>query len=212
MPAPVLAAACSFWMIWASLTRWKKPSPYAPPPCTNCIAAMTTGPNRCGGSPSSSSAAWGWTKKRCRQRIWWPGKMSSRQQYQQAIAALQSQRDLLGDAVVDTTIAVLQERLEGGDGRTPDARVAQRKQVTILFANVAGFTGIVESLPDTNMLDIMNVLWRQLDQAITGHNGSIDKHVGDAVMGLFGVPVAHEDDPEQAVRAALAMRVVLSDF
>ena len=138
--------------------------------------------------------------------------MSSRQQYQQAIAALQSQRDLLGDAVVDTTIAVLQERLEGGDGRTPDARVAQRKQVTILFANVAGFTGIVESLPDTNMLDIMNVLWRQLDQAITGHNGSIDKHVGDAVMGLFGVPVAHEDDPEQAVRAALAMRVVLSDF
>ncbi len=140
--------------------------------------------------------------------------MSSRQQYQQAIIALQAQRDLLGDAVVNTTVAVLQEMMEGLNGRIPgvSARVAQRKQVTILFANVAGFTGIVESLPDTNMLDIMNVLWRRLDNAITGHGGSIDKHVGDAVMGLFGVPVAHEDDPEQAVRAALAMRAVLSDF
>ncbi len=136
----------------------------------------------------------------------------NRQRYQQAIAALQAQRDLLGDAVVDTTVAVLQELMEAPDGRLPDGGAARRKQVTILFANVTGLTGIAESLPDTDMLDVMNLLWRRLDQTITRHNGSIDKHVGDAVMGLFGALAAHEDDPERAVRAALAMRAVLSDF
>lgn len=140
--------------------------------------------------------------------------MTTRQQYQHAINLIQSQRDLLGQHVVEVTVATLEEAMMRLDSAVVPVtgRIAQRKQVTILFANVAGFTSIVESLPDTNMLDIMNVLWRQLDNAITQHHGSIDKHVGDAVMGLFGVPVAHEDDPEQAIRAALAMRAVMSDF
>ena len=58
----------------------------------------------------------------------------------------------------------------------------------------------------------MNGLWRRLDRAITQQDGTIDKHMGEAVMGLFGVPVVHEDDAERAVRAALQMRAALSDF
>ncbi|MCA9920846.1 MAG: AAA family ATPase [Anaerolineales bacterium] len=138
-----------------------------------------------------------------------------REQIRYAIASLEAQRSTLSDAVVDTTVLTLREKLSQLDSYTngdKPRRTAQRKQVTILFANVTGFTGLAESIPDTNMLDIMNVLWRRLDGAITRHNGVIDKHIGDIVMGLFGVPYAREDDPERAVRAALAMRAALSDF
>lgn len=140
---------------------------------------------------------------------------SEREQLRYAIASLEAQRPFLTDVVVDTTVDTLREKMARIDAFTDGdgtRRTSQRKQVTILFANVTGFTGLAESIPNTNMLDIMNVLWRRLDGAITRHNGVIDKHIGDAVMGLFGVPAAREDDPEQALRAALAMRAALSDF
>lgn len=138
-----------------------------------------------------------------------------REQIRYAIASLEAQRPFLTDAVVDTTVSTLREKLAGLDAfidGNGSRRISRRKQVTILFANVTGFKSLADSIPDTNMLDIMNVLWRRLDGAITRHNGVVDKHIGDAVMGLFGVPTAREDDPEQAVRAALAMRAALSDF
>ncbi len=134
------------------------------------------------------------------------------EQIRHAIRSLESQRPILGDDVVETTIFTLQEKLSQLTHPKELHRAAQRKQVTILFANVTGFTGIAESIPDTNMLDIMNVLWRRLDGAITNQGGMIDKHIGDGVMGLFGVPSAREDDPERAIRAALAMRVALDEF
>ncbi len=141
--------------------------------------------------------------------------MSKREQLQHAIATLDTQRILLGNTVVDTTLAALREQLaalESGGPRQSIQRTAQRKQVTILFANVTGFANVAHAVPDTNMLDVMNLLWQQLDKAITNQGGKIDKHIGDAVMGLFGVPIAREDDPERAIRAALAMRAALSEF
>lgn len=141
--------------------------------------------------------------------------MTEQEQLQQAISSLEEQRLALGSAVVDTTIAALQEKLAQIDHSSTNhqaARTAQRKQVTILFANITGFATIAESLPNTNILDMMNGLWRRLDGAITNQNGTIDKHMGEAVMGLFGVPVTHEDDAERAIRAALQMRAALSDF
>ena len=141
--------------------------------------------------------------------------MTEQEQLQQAITSLEEQRLILGHAVVDTTVAALQERLSVLDETAQDyfsTKKAQRKQVTILFANVTGIANVAESLPDTNMLDMMNVLWRRLDGAITHQDGMIDKHMGEAVMGLFGVPVVHEDDAERAIRAALQMRAALSDF
>ena len=141
--------------------------------------------------------------------------MTDQEQIQQAITSLEEKRLILGHAVVDTTIAALQERLSQFDETSPNhhaAKKAQRKQVTTLFANVTGIASVAETLPDTNMLDMMNVLWRRLDAAITHQDGMIDKHMGEAVMGLFGVPVVHEDDAERAIRAALQMRAALSDF
>lgn len=140
-----------------------------------------------------------------------------RDELEQTIATLEAQRTVLGDAVVETTIAALQEKLKALDDEdtadlTPQ-RPSQRKQVTILFAHISGLARISsQPLPDTGALDIMNILWQRLDQAIAEQGGTIDKLIGDEVMGLFGVPLAHEDDPQRAIRAALAMRAAFTDF
>lgn len=141
--------------------------------------------------------------------------MISQDQFLDAISALEAQEELLGADVVETTIAALREQMNrSGDAVNAEGvrMTAQRKQVTILFANVTGFSGLVESIPDTSLLDVMNVLWQRLDSAITMQGGIIDKHMGDGVMGVFGVPTAKENDPERAIRAALSMRAALSDY
>ncbi|HEX5691561.1 MAG TPA: adenylate/guanylate cyclase domain-containing protein, partial [Roseiflexaceae bacterium] len=73
-------------------------------------------------------------------------------------------------------------------------------------------TAMSETLDPEEVSSTMNALWTRLDAAITGQGGTIDKHIGDALMALFGAPTAHEDDPERAVRAALAMQTALRDF
>lgn len=141
--------------------------------------------------------------------------MVNQDQYLEAIASLEEQRQALGNDVVNVTITALRDSMSR-NGTMPELDTnrlpAQRKQVTILFAKVTGFSGLAESIPDTSMLDVMNVLWHRLDGAITNQGGRIDKHMGDGVMGIFGVPAARENDPERAIRAALAMRAALSDF
>ncbi|MBE2222408.1 MAG: AAA family ATPase [Anaerolineae bacterium] len=141
--------------------------------------------------------------------------MSELLNLEKAMAVIGGQRTLLGDSVVDVTLAALRAKREGYGMETAvplPERPTQRKQLTILFARVSGFTGAAHAIPDTRILNIINLLWRRLDGAITSQGGMVDKHMGDAVMGLFGVPVAAEDDPKRAVRAALAMRKVLHDF
>lgn len=129
-----------------------------------------------------------------------------REQIQKAIAAQESLRAALGDAVVDMTVAALKEKLAAA----PPAE--QRKAVTILFADVSGFTAMSERLDAEEVRDRMNALWARLDACVTSRGGRIDKHIGDAVMALFGADAGREDDPERAVRAALAMQEELGAF
>jgi len=136
--------------------------------------------------------------------------MTEREQLEQAIAALEVQRAVLGDVVVDSSIAALREKLAA---LSPTPRTEQkRKQTTILFADVSGFTAMSESLDAEEVADIMNALWQRLDAAITDNGGIIDKHIGDAVMALWGADAAREDDPERAVRGALDMQAALAIF
>ena len=81
----------------------------------------------------------------------------------------------------------------------------ERKPVTALFADVVGSTALVESMDPEEWTGIMNGGFDQMAQAIYRYEGTIAKLVGDAVLAFFGAPVAHEDDPERAVRAALDM-------
>ncbi|MCP4359107.1 MAG: tetratricopeptide repeat protein [Chloroflexi bacterium] len=142
--------------------------------------------------------------------------MTTSKQIRKAIKAIEAQRTVLGTAVADTTLSALQDLLARQEPPRNDKIQsidnAQRKQTTILFAKIIGFKRFSGQVQDTNILNVFNKLWRRLDQVIALHDGTIDKHIGDAVMGVFGVPVIHEDDPTRAIRAALQMRAALSDF
>jgi class 3 adenylate cyclase/tetratricopeptide (TPR) repeat protein len=84
--------------------------------------------------------------------------------------------------------------------------------VTVLFADVSGFTAMSEKLDPEEVTVIMNRCFAALGGPIDRHGGTIDKFIGDCVMALFGAPVAHEDDPDRACRAALEMREALLDL
>ena len=141
----------------------------------------------------------------------WYMTMTEREQLEQAIAALTAQRATLGDAVVETALIPLRERLAV---LTAQDRLYEqhRKHVTVLFADVSGFTALSDKMDAEEVGDTMNELWRRLDVVITAHGGRIDKHIGDAVMALWGVDKASEDDPERSIRAALKMQEELAAF
>ncbi len=127
------------------------------------------------------------------------------------ITAIEAQRTTLGDAVVDAALSSMREKLAKLKAQVTPTK-QQRKQVTVLFAGVSGFTAMSETMDAEQVSDVVNALWRRIDAAITARGGMIDKHIGDAVMALWGVDAAREDDPERAMRAALAMQAELAAF
>jgi class 3 adenylate cyclase/predicted ATPase len=88
----------------------------------------------------------------------------------------------------------------------------ERRRVTILFADVSGFTAMSEKMDPEEVFRLMNRCFERLGNVIERHEGTVDKFIGDSVMALFGAPIAHENDPERAVRAALDMQRELTDF
>ncbi len=82
----------------------------------------------------------------------------------------------------------------------------ERKVVTVLFADLVGFTSRAETLDPEDVEAILRPYHERLRKELERHGGSVEKFIGDAVMAVFGAPVVHEDDPERAVRAALAIR------
>src|SRR5258705_11520160 len=82
----------------------------------------------------------------------------------------------------------------------------ERKVVTVLFADLVGFTSHAERLDPEDVRALLDPYWQRLRDELERFGGTVEKFIGDAVMALFGAPVAHEDDPERAVRSALAIR------
>ena len=82
----------------------------------------------------------------------------------------------------------------------------ERKVVTVLFADLVGFTSRSERLDPEDVRALLSPYYARLRAELERFGGTVEKFIGDAVMALFGAPVAHEDDPERAVRAALAIR------
>jgi class 3 adenylate cyclase len=77
----------------------------------------------------------------------------------------------------------------------------ERKVVTVLFCDLVGFTSQAESLDPEDVEAILRPYHTRVRGELERHGGTVEKFIGDAVMALFGAPVAHEDDPERAVRA-----------
>jgi class 3 adenylate cyclase/tetratricopeptide (TPR) repeat protein len=89
------------------------------------------------------------------------------------------------------------------------APVEVRKTVTILFSDLAGSTALGERLDPESMRELMGRYFTMMQTAVERHGGTVEKFIGDAVMAVFGLPQAHEDDALRAVRAALDMRAGL---
>src|SRR6266545_1270881 len=87
----------------------------------------------------------------------------------------------------------------------------ERKVVTVLFADLVGFTSRAEQLDPEDVRATLAPYYARLRSELERFGGTVEKFIGDAVMALFGAPVAHEDDPERAVRSALAIRDAIAE-
>jgi adenylate cyclase len=91
------------------------------------------------------------------------------------------------------------ERLEG-----------ERRLVSVVFADLSGYTSLSERLDPEDIRSILSSFFNGITHEIQHFGGTIDKYIGDAVMAVFGAPVAHEDDAMRAIRSALAIQAVLT--
>ncbi|MFZ4437682.1 MAG: response regulator [Syntrophales bacterium] len=91
------------------------------------------------------------------------------------------------------------------------ALLPKRLNVSVLFTDIRGFTSLSERLNPSEISDLLNLhYFAPLDNIIFGHNGTLDKHIGDSIMGIFGAPVSDGDDAGRAVQTALAIREELA--
>jgi class 3 adenylate cyclase/tetratricopeptide (TPR) repeat protein len=91
------------------------------------------------------------------------------------------------------------------------SRADERRVVSVLFADLVGFTTIGETMDPEQLKNIVDRCFARLAEDVTSFGGRVDKVMGDAIMALFGAPVAHEDDAERAVRAALQMQTTVEE-
>lgn len=120
----------------------------------------------------------------------------------QGIAALEQQRETLGDSVVDAALRPLLQRRKRLSAHPGD----RRKLVTVLFSDLVDSTPLTSALGDEAMRELMSryfALWRT---AVEAQGGQVLKFIGDAVVGVFGMDRAREDDPHRAVRAAASVQ------
>jgi class 3 adenylate cyclase/tetratricopeptide (TPR) repeat protein len=89
---------------------------------------------------------------------------------------------------------------------------SERKNVTVLFADIAGFTAMSEKLDPEDVTNLMNGCLRMLADVVVRYEGYVDKFIGDCIMAIFGAPIAHENHPELAVRAAIAMHKEMEEY
>ena len=97
-------------------------------------------------------------------------------------------------------------------GVTTGALQGERKQVTVMFADISGFTAMSEQRDAEEVVTLVNACFAKLSECVYRYEGTIDKYIGDEIMAIFGAPRAHEDDPERAIRTALAMCEALEEF
>lgn len=124
-----------------------------------------------------------------------------------AIAALQAQRALLGDAVVDTALAALHARraaasgAEGVDG----AAEQQLRLVSVLFCDVVGSTAFGRQLDPEDLHQLLDGALARFTAIVREHQGVVLQYAGDSMLAVFGTPLAREDDAERALLAGLAI-------
>jgi adenylate cyclase len=115
-------------------------------------------------------------------------------------------RQVFGRYVSDDVVKVLL-----ADDRKPDL-AGEAKVVTVLFSDIRGFTTFSEKLTAHEVVEMLNAYFTRACEPILNEGGTVDKYIGDAVMAVFGSPVAHPDHARRAVRAALGMAKEAEQF
>lgn len=140
--------------------------------------------------------------------------MINRPQIEQAIAGLKAQKHILDESILETALAALQSQMSivaQQELRETELH-GERRRVTVMFADISGFTAMSEKLDPEEVRSLINLCFERLGNVVDRYDGHIDKFIGDEIMALFGAPVAHENDPERALRAALDMMKTLQEF
>ncbi|HEX8646488.1 MAG TPA: adenylate/guanylate cyclase domain-containing protein [Thermoleophilaceae bacterium] len=101
--------------------------------------------------------------------------------------------------------------LPPGAAARPEPPPEERRQVTVLFADLSGYTAVSERMDPEAVKALVDRALKRLADEVRRYGGTVDKYIGDNVMALFGAPVAHEDDAERAVRAALGMQDAMGE-
>ena len=92
------------------------------------------------------------------------------------------------------------------------ARAGERRQAAVVFADIAGYTQLCAKLDAEHVQALLNRFYAAMDGAVAAFGGIVIDHAGDGVLGVFGAPVAHGNDTERAVRAALAMQAAAAQI
>jgi predicted ATPase/class 3 adenylate cyclase len=149
--------------------------------------------------------------------------MGELESLQQAMAALEAQRAILGDAVVDAALGPMREKLanlqsqlapeEGGlsaGQRQPSG--PQRKLATLLFMDIAGHTALTHHLDPEELVEVVDQPLARMAEAISRFGGRVVRFQGDGFKAVFGLPTAGEHDPENAIHAGLAIQSMAGEI
>ena len=102
--------------------------------------------------------------------------------------------------------AVVERIMAQRQGEGADVLPAQDRDISVLFADLVGFTSLSETLPPADVAALLNRFFSEMTEAIFAEEGTVDKFIGDAILAVFGAPVEQTDHARRAVRAAQAMR------
>ena len=128
-----------------------------------------------------------------------------RQQLEAGIAALEAQRPLPGDAVVDAMLAPARARLAALADASPPEPAQALEQVSVLFLDVVGSTTLSQHLDPEAISAVMDDALERGTAVVGAHRGRVLQYAGDNILAAFGADEAREDDAERAVHCGLAL-------
>ena len=134
------------------------------------------------------------------------------EQLRASLQVLEAQRALLGDAI-EPALQAVRARIGALEAELmPPTSTEERRIVTVLFSDMVGSTTLAENMDAEDWRTIVNVVHSLVGRAIQKRGGTVMQYQGDGVVAMFGVPAPHEQDPENAIRAALEMQAALAQL
>jgi class 3 adenylate cyclase/tetratricopeptide (TPR) repeat protein len=130
---------------------------------------------------------------------------SEHQKILAGIAALGAQREILGDTVVDASIAALRSKLIDSTTSTAADPTQTLRQVSILFLDIVGSTTLSQHLDPEDIHSVMDGALARFSAVVSAHHGKVLQYAGDSLLAAFGATEAKEDDADRAVRCGLAL-------